>query len=82
MPRIRCHYEDCIFLDEHGYCTAAEVEIDPDRGCLTFQPASEVMDGDWDEDLGEGLDEDLLDEELLDGELLDDDDDLWDDDEI
>ncbi len=77
MPRIRCHYEDCIFLDEHGYCTAAEAEIDPDRGCLTYKPAAEVMDGDWEED----LDEDLLDEDLFDEDLLEDDD-FWDDEEI
>ena len=27
MARIRCHYADCVFLDE-GYCSAAAVEID------------------------------------------------------
>ena len=42
MPRIRCAYEDCVFLDD-GYCTAAAVEIDPDRGCLTYKPAADVM---------------------------------------
>lgn len=31
MPRIKCHYADCVFLDE-GYCSAAAVEIDPDQG--------------------------------------------------
>ncbi len=25
MPRIRCHYLDCVFLDE-GYCGAAAIE--------------------------------------------------------
>ena len=29
MPRIRCHYIDCVFLDE-GYCAAAAVELDPE----------------------------------------------------
>ena len=35
MPRIRCHYIDCIFTDD-GYCSAAAVEIDPDTSCVTF----------------------------------------------
>jgi len=30
MPRIRCHYVDCVFL-EGGYCGATAVEIDPDE---------------------------------------------------
>ena len=37
MPRIRCHYTDCIFVDE-GYCSAAAVELDPDTGCATYSP--------------------------------------------
>lgn len=49
MPRIRCHYADCVFLDQ-GYCAAAAVEIDPDEGCLTFSPAGEVSPEDaWKE---------------------------------
>ncbi len=75
MPRIRCAYEDCVFWDDH-YCTAAEVEINPDRGCLTYKPTSELLN-EWAED------EDILDEDLLDDDLLDEDDflgdDLWDD---
>jgi hypothetical protein len=31
MARIRCHYIDCVFLDE-GYCSAAQIELDPDTG--------------------------------------------------
>ena len=38
MARIRCHYVNCVFLDE-GYCSAAAVEIDPDTGCATFTEA-------------------------------------------
>lgn len=41
MPRIRCHYVDCVFLDE-GYCAAAAVELDPEEGCLTFSPSGEI----------------------------------------
>jgi hypothetical protein len=41
VPRIRCHYADCVFLDE-GYCAAAAVELDPEEGCLTYAPSGEV----------------------------------------
>ena len=37
MPRIRCFYLDCNFLDD-GVCSAAAVQIDPDEGCLTYSP--------------------------------------------
>lgn len=50
MPRIRCHYLDCAFLDD-GYCSAAAVELDPDTGCMTYSPNAEVSSEDeWDED--------------------------------
>lgn len=51
MPRIKCHYVDCVFLDE-GYCSAAAVEVDPDTGCVTYSPAdgSATKKDDWDED--------------------------------
>ncbi len=75
MPRIRCHYLDCVFLDE-GFCSAAAVEIDPDSGCATYSPNAEAATEDgWDEE--EELDEwDELDlEEEEDGDSwLDDDD--------
>ncbi len=48
MPRIKCHYIDCIFVDE-GYCSAAAVEIDPDTGCNTYSPSEEVEE-DWEEE--------------------------------
>lgn len=55
MPRIRCHYMDCVFVDE-GVCSAAAVELDPDTGCATYSPtdAAEAKD-EWDEE--EELDE-------------------------
>ena len=50
MPRIRCHYQDCAFLDE-GYCSAAAVEIDPDKGCITYSPSADAtQEDDWDEE--------------------------------
>lgn len=70
MPRIKCHYMDCIFLDE-GYCSAAAVEIDPDTGCNTYSPSEEAaVDEEWEEESEEWEEEDA-----------DDDDELWEDDE-
>ena len=68
MPRIRCHYLDCVFLDDR-YCSAAAVEINPDTGCLTYVPNEEAEIDNWE------------DEEELDAwdeiEAEDDNDDLW-----
>jgi len=67
MPRIRCHYIDCVFIDD-GYCGAAAVDIDPDMGCTTYSRSDEMEDDDWqDEEKFDGYDEIELDE----------DDDLW-----
>ena len=74
MPRIRCHYMDCIFLDE-GYCSAAAVEIDPDTGCATYSPSEDAAnDDEWEDEDLEEWEDDSGDEE----------DDLWleDDDDI
>ena len=50
MPRIKCHYADCVFLDE-GYCSAAAVEIDPDTGCATYSPSEDAALADeWEEE--------------------------------
>ncbi len=72
MPRIKCHYMDCVFLDE-GYCSAAAVEIDPDTGCATYSPseAAAAAEGweedeeleEWEEDESDEDEEDWLDEE-------------------
>jgi hypothetical protein len=35
MPRIRCLFEDCVFLVK-GYCNTTSVELDPEDGCLTY----------------------------------------------
>ncbi len=65
MPRIRCHYTDCIFLDE-GYCSAAAVEIDPDTGCATYSPSEEeITEEEWEDELEEWDDEELEEEEEL-----------------
>lgn len=73
MPKIRCHYIDCGFLDD-GYCSAALVEVDPDNGCLTYAPTAEVPgEDDWDEEEMEEWDD--ADEEIDEG------DDDWEDEE-
>jgi hypothetical protein len=68
MPRIKCHYVDCVFLDE-GLCSAAAVEIDPDTGCGTYSPADGVAtewededEAEWEEE-EEEEDDDLWEEE-------------------
>ena len=71
MPRIRCLYMDCAFIDE-GYCSAAAIELDPDSGCITYSPADGISpDVDWVEDELEEWDE--IDAEDDDEE----EDDLW-----
>jgi hypothetical protein len=61
MPRIRCHYDACVFLED-GYCGAAAVEVDPDSGCLTFSQVDEAEIADeeeeWEEEDFEDMDED------------------------
>ena len=53
MPRIKCHYLDCVFLDE-GYCSAAAVEVDPDAGCTTYSPSGEAAaEEEWDDEESE-----------------------------
>ncbi len=86
MPRIHCHYTDCLFLDGK-YCSAAAIELDPNLGCKTYQPNDDIDIEDWDEheeldeweEIGDEDEEDLwIDEEddnLLDLDLEDEDDD-------
>jgi len=69
MARIRCHYLDCAFLDE-GYCSAAQIELDPDTGCATYSPNAEAAanedwednneDEEWEEVDGDDEDEDEM----------------------
>jgi len=78
MARIRCKYLDCAFLDE-GYCSAALVELDSNKGCLTYSPNAETpVEDDWvDTDT-----EDLEDwEDLTEEDDDDKDDDPWMEDE-
>ena len=71
MPRIKCHYADCVFVDE-GFCSAAAVELDPDTGCATYSPTDGDLaaDDDWDEEESDEWEE----EEGEEDDWLDDDD--------
>ncbi len=74
MPKIRCHYNDCAFLDE-GYCSAAMVELDPDAGCKTYSPTAETPDeNEWEEEEDEETEEweELEDEDEEDEAWMDD----------
>jgi hypothetical protein len=76
MPRIRCRYIDCAYL-ESGYCGADQIDLDPEMGCLTYSQEEEVLpkeeeeeweeeeldEEEWEEDLDEELDEDLDEDE-------------------
>ncbi len=66
MPRIRCHYIDCVFVDE-GYCSAAAVELDPDTGCATYSPSEGAAEEDLleDEELEEWEEDDAEEDEEL-----------------
>lgn len=75
MPRIRCHYVDCIFLEDK-YCGAAAIELDPDSGCLTYTQVDEADVDEVEEWEEETLDEEEKDEDLYEDE---DDDDEWED---
>jgi len=70
MPRIRCHYIDCVFLDD-GYCGAAAIELDPDVGCMTYSRADDAeVEDEWEDE-----EEDL--EEWDEGEGDEEEDELW-----
>jgi len=69
MPRIRCHYLDCIFLDD-GYCSAGSIEVDPDEGCMSYKPSGTELDDDLDDPDEEGW-EDLGFDEVEDDSWLD-----------
>lgn len=78
MPRIRCRYEDCVFLED-GYCGAAAIELEPDTGCLTYARVDDAEakdDEEWEDEDADELDDE--EDDYLDG---DDEDDDWDDDD-
>jgi hypothetical protein len=79
MPRIRCNYEGCIYL-EGNLCRAGEIELDQELGCLTFsQVEEEAIAGIEDEEELEEIEE----EAAEDWEEEDEEEDLeeWEEDE-
>ena len=77
--KIRCKYLDCAFLDE-GYCISAQIDLDSDKGCLTYQSNDELpLDENIDEIDNINEWEDVEEEEDIDEE--NDDDDPWMDEE-
>lgn len=72
MPRIRCHYVDCLYLEDE-YCGASAIELDPDEGCLTY--TREDFDVDWADDVVDEWDEDEFESYWLDDEDLEEEDD-------
>jgi hypothetical protein len=71
MPRIRCNYEGCIHL-EGNFCTASEIELDQELGCLTFSQVEEEEIADIEEELEEIEDEEEWEEDLEEEEDLED----------
>ena len=45
MPKIRCFYDDCIFLSR-GICDAPAIELDPEDGCLTYSDDPDDLEED------------------------------------
>jgi hypothetical protein len=90
MPRIRCNYEGCIHL-EGNFCTAGEIELDQELGCLTYSVVDDEIEAvvaDDEEEIEEAVvaewddeDEDDEDEDFEDLDDEDDDDDDDDDDD-
>ncbi len=72
MPRIRCHYGGCVYL-EQGYCISDEIELDLDEGCLTFTQIEDLAleDEEWEEELF-GEQEDYFDDDQEEDEEDDD----------
>ena len=84
MPRIRCRYVDCIYL-ESGFCGTDQIDLDPELGCLTYTQEEEDLgidkEEEWEEDKvldeEEEEEEEEWDEEELDDEDLDEDEEDW-----
>lgn len=79
MPRIRCHYLDCVFNDD-GICAASAIELDPDTGCLTYSQTDKLISSEWEEEEDE-LDDDWDELGFDDEEGVDDDEDWLDEDD-
>jgi hypothetical protein len=41
MTRVRCIVDECVFWRE-GFCSAEEIEVDPELGCLTLMESEDL----------------------------------------
>jgi hypothetical protein len=83
MPRIRCRYIDCIYL-ESGHCGADQIDLDPETGCLTYAQEEEDLpkSAEWEEAEAEAEEEEeVLEDEEEEWEDLDEELEDFDDDE-
>ena len=79
MPPIRCRYSDCLNIEE-GFCAAGSIELDPEDGCLTYEPTGEIQVADWGDD--EAFDDYWDDDDDDSIAYQDDDGDGWSSDEL
>ena len=49
MTRVRCILHECVFWHE-GFCSAEEIEVDPELGCLTLMASGGMGEGEWSDD--------------------------------
>ncbi len=70
MPRVKCPATTCVYWED-GYCTAEEIELDPEElSCMTFEELGdiELEDEELEEDFWEEEEDDLSLEDLADEE--------------
>jgi hypothetical protein len=41
MTRVLCIVDECVFWRE-GFCSAEEIEVDPELGCLTLMESEDL----------------------------------------
>ena len=84
MPRIRCNYEGCIHL-EGNFCTAGEVELDQELGCITFSQVDEdevaIVGDEIEEEIAEEEEENDWEEDDFEEDDEDEDLEAWDEEE-
>jgi hypothetical protein len=49
MTRVRCILDECVFWRE-GFCSAEEIEVDPELGCLTLMESGDMSEDEWSDD--------------------------------
>lgn len=76
MPRIRCRYIDCVYLED-GFCSTPTIDLDPDEGCLKYTRIGDVPEDEWEEE--EEHDQIWDEEEEL---FIEDDDDWFEEDDM